>query len=400
MKIYDTSYQQLSFFKKDVVNRFPKKTQIAIVDGAEYLEPSLVYCAPDSWNGDRWKKFLNKDSDDNKKVLITKNSMSNRGILTPFLTIKIRKTFEAKCNGVLTTYPKGGRILVDCHKRRRGVDELLNEGYWWRVPNSKNINLLPVCDMTDVVEFMLGDLTDLLKEGGDKFLDIILTLNDNQDGWKDRSRCVGISSLRSDEGQRKKAEYVIKKFQQHKVGGQNKLTDKTGFYAVFMKKGGLTTAEKNSFDLDFHLNDTSIIDLNFDFAERMKMIFGETTPARMKQPLLQEFFKILDIGIEKKYIKSYDIKEDFGEINGKKIIDKNLKNIENCFFLPKKDDITFIPTYKKYLSCILEYTKKKWIPRLVKEKKQIGSGAMECHDTIRQEIKKIWKYYNDPTKLW
>ena len=126
-----------------------------------YDKPDNVVCLPDRWNGDRWIDYLIKGSKDNLNVDVIRKSYKKNGIACAFLSIRIKNDFIADVDGKPFQYKKGMRLLLDLNRRKRAIVLMQQYGEDCITPEGE-LNLLPIIDITDMVEHHFGAIKDII----------------------------------------------------------------------------------------------------------------------------------------------------------------------------------------------------------------------------------------------
>ena len=151
-----------------------------------YDKPENVVCLPDRWNGDRWIEYQIKGSKDNRSVNKIRKSYKKFGIGCAFLSVQIPNDFIAEVDGKPFHYKKGMRLLLDLNRRKRAIVLMQQNGEDWITPEG-DLNLLPIVDITDMVEHQFGEIKDMMTDGKDKVFTYLLVYNNDQQIFTDRS---------------------------------------------------------------------------------------------------------------------------------------------------------------------------------------------------------------------
>jgi len=353
-----------------------------------YDKPENVVCLPDRWNGDRWIGYLVHGSDDFRSVNAIRKSYKKYGIGCAFLSILIKNDFTDILDGKPFHYKKGMRLLLDLNRRKKAISLMQKKGEDWITPEG-DLNMLPIVDITDMVEHHFGVIKDMMTDGKDKVFKYLLMYNHLQQIFTDRSIIIGGSYCKLDNIERGKFEY----FRQHldNYGGStSKLTDISILSCIYGDKGHLSKSEKEDTSLDWEDTKTnrSIANANLALGLTIKQKMG----GRMKQPLIQELMKQLHDAIEEGYMLHQE-RDDITRNNKPmtEIIKSSIRY--DCFPLPDKDDDSFIETYENYLESIGKYFVEVWIPKLEKENTKISSMKTEATHRIEERVSKMWNFY-------
>tara|TARA_Y100000361_G_scaffold97493_1_gene87401 strand:- start:211 stop:1326 length:1116 start_codon:yes stop_codon:yes gene_type:complete len=353
-----------------------------------YDKPDNVVCLPDRWNGDRWIEYLIKGSKDNLNVDVIRKSYKKFGIACAFLSIRIKNDFIADVDGKPFQYKKGMRLLLDLNRRKRAIVLMQQNGEDWITPEG-NLNLLPIVDITDMVEHHFGEIKDMMTDGKDKVFKYLLVYNHLQQIFTDRSIIIGGSYCKLEDIERGKFEYFRQQLDTY--GGNNtKLTDITILSCIYGNRGHLSSNEKDATSLDWEDTKTNrgIAKANLSLGYLIKQNMG----GRMKQPLIQELMKQLHDATEEGYMLHQEREE---LVRKNKPVTEIIKSSMrfDCFPLPHKDDDSFIETYKNYLESIGKYFVEVWIKELEEKNLKISSIKNEATHRIEERVSDMWDFY-------
>ena len=353
-----------------------------------YDKPENVVPLPDRWNGDRWIGYLVHGSDDFRSVNEIRKSFKEFGIGCAFLSILIKNDFTANCDGVPFDYKKGMRLLLDLNRRKRAISLMQKKGEDWITPDG-DLNMLPIVDITDMVEHHAGNIEDMMTDGKDKVFKYLLMYNHLQQIFTDRSIIIGGSYCKLDNIERGKFVFFRQKLDEY-GGSTNKLTDISILSCIYGNQGHLSKSEKKHTSLDWEDTETnrSIANANLALGLTIKQNMG----GRMKQPLIQELMKQLHDATEEGYMLHQE-REELVRNNKPvtEIIQSSMRF--DCFPLPDKDDDSFIETYRNYLKSIGKYFIEVWIPELEEENKKISSMKNEATHRIEERVSDMWDFY-------
>lgn len=373
-------------------NKNTNKKQI-MVPGGVYDDIDNFYELPDSWNGNRWKFWETKNSDDEKKVKQIYESYKKNGLLDAFPCVTIPNEFKAVRNGKLTVYPKNGRLISDRNRRYKAIIMAIKDGYEI-VTEDGQVNKLPYTDQTRVVESNHGPIGDMLTHGKATIFNILNILNVDQEGFSDESVIVGGAECVVEPNDKKIFVYLkdrLKEYTDKSVQGS--LTIKVALMAI-LGRNKLGVEERRNIKINYdieHNQETS--DFNLEQAQKIKKELGGQAPA----PFIETFLSLVFGWIKAKHLRYIrkSPQQTFNKNNEPMttwtIVDKCDKDL---FKIEDSEDTSF-DKWKEQYEHVVNYIIGPWKKELGKNNHPGNPAAAKR--IIQGKVRQIWDYVLEKT---
>lgn len=360
-----------------------KKKKTIMTCGGVYDNIDNFYELPDEWNGNRWFFWKESNSTDEKEVKKIFNCIKKYNILDALTCIVIPKTFTAKLNGKLTTYPKGGRLLTDRNRRFKSIKMAKQNGYEIVTPDGQT-DKLPYIDQTTAIEDALGKLGDMDTHGKSIIFRILQILNKDQVEFSDESVIIGGAECVTESEDNKVFVYMrdkLKEFTNKKKKGT--LTPKLVLMSI-MGRNKLKGSERENIKIDYDMDKQEKSNFNLKMAQRIKIKLGGKAPAPFIETFLGLVFDWMKVG----YFK-YVQKTPFTGTNKKNEPMTHWEVTDECdndlFEISKSSVEDWKEQYESIVNYITEDGEKK-------DEKQSGEKAV-AKRAIQWKIKEIYDEY-------
>jgi hypothetical protein len=275
-------------------------------------------------------------------------------------------------------------MLLDENRRKKAVDVLIDNGYEINTPD-REINVLPINDLTEVITRYLGEIKNMETDGKDKIFKILMRLNYGQEEFTDESIIIGGSECVLNKEEKEKFVYLKNILKTYCNPGE--LTIKLALKAV-MGRDKLKDSEKEKLAITYDMDNKDISNLNIKAALKIKKEMGGQAPAPFINVLfgeIHQWFKIKYFLGQKKQ-STVTVDKNGNQILRWNIIDTSVTR--DCFKLSDTKDIDL---YEEYLNSIVNYITITWKKDLGQDKLS-GEPAVAKRE-IQEKVKDMWEEY-------